>query len=146
MTDDDQTLIAYCGLYCGDCASYKGEIADLARDLRKALRDAKFERYAEGLSGVFKEYRDYDKCYATLGAMVRMRCGRGCRNGGGNPGCAIRKCCVKKGFAGCWECADSESCDRFSFLKTIHGEATDKNLRRLKTAGTAAFVKGKRDW
>ena len=24
-------LIAFCGLYCGDCPNHKGEIADLAR-------------------------------------------------------------------------------------------------------------------
>lgn len=41
--DADKKLIAYCGLYCGDCVNYKGEIADLARDLRKKLRQEKFD-------------------------------------------------------------------------------------------------------
>jgi len=35
----DTTSIAYCGLNCGDCHGFTGEISDLARDLRKALRD-----------------------------------------------------------------------------------------------------------
>ena len=35
MDKKDKNLTAYCGLYCGDCFNYKGEIADLARDLRK---------------------------------------------------------------------------------------------------------------
>jgi len=38
-----EDLVAYCGLYCGDCFNYKGEIADLARDLRKELRKTKFD-------------------------------------------------------------------------------------------------------
>ena len=37
MSKQDKNLVAYCGLYCGDCPMYKGKIADLARDLRKIL-------------------------------------------------------------------------------------------------------------
>ena len=47
----DKDLIAYCGLYCGDCFAHRGKIADLARDLRKELRQAKFDRIVESLSG-----------------------------------------------------------------------------------------------
>jgi len=43
-------LVAYCCLYCGDCFGYKGKIADLARDLRKELRAAKFAKIAEALA------------------------------------------------------------------------------------------------
>lgn len=146
MSGEDENLIAYCGLYCGDCTNYKGEVADLARDLRKKLRETKFDRTARALVPVFKEYADYDKCYNTLGAMVRMRCPRGCRNDGGNPGCKIRTCVLKKGLDGCWDCDDYESCVKFAFLKTVHGDACQKNLRRLAKNGKASFVKGKRDW
>jgi len=62
-----------------------GEIADLARDLRKKLRQEKFNRVSKGLSKYFKEFKDYEKCYVTLGAMVRLRCSRVCRDGGGPP-------------------------------------------------------------
>ena len=50
MSKEDKNLIAYCGLYCGDCPIYKGKIADLARDLRKELREARFDKTAEALS------------------------------------------------------------------------------------------------
>jgi hypothetical protein len=33
--EEDLNLVAYCGLYCGDCFSHKEKVADLARDLRK---------------------------------------------------------------------------------------------------------------
>lgn len=56
--NEDKKLIAYCGLYCGDCVNYKGEIADLARDLRKKLRQEKFDRVSKGLSKYFKEFKD----------------------------------------------------------------------------------------
>ena len=50
MSEQNKDLIAYCGLYCGDCFNYKGEIADLARDLRKKLREEKFDRVSCGLA------------------------------------------------------------------------------------------------
>ena len=49
MDEKDRSLIAYCGLYCGDCFGYKGRVADLARDLRKELRQAKFDKVAEAI-------------------------------------------------------------------------------------------------
>ncbi|MFH1015403.1 MAG: DUF3795 domain-containing protein [Chloroflexota bacterium] len=137
-------LVAYCGLYCGDCFNYKGEIADLARDLRNKLREAKFDKAAPGLSKYFKAFRDYGQCYEVLGAMVRLRCKRGCREGGGNPSCKIRICCRKRGMAGCWECAEFETCARFDFLKPIHGDATAKNLRKLRKEGIESFLKSSR--
>jgi hypothetical protein len=142
----EENLIAYCGLYCGDCFSYQGKIADLSRDLRKELRFHKFDKTAESLSGIsfFKEFEDYGRCYKVLGAMVKLRCKRGCRNGGGNPYCAIRKCCERKKYEGCWECDEYENCSKMDFLKTNHGDAHIKNLRKINKKGKKEFLKGKR--
>jgi len=108
----DTKFIAYCGLYCGDCHGFKGEIPELARDLRKALREYKYDLFADFIStySFGKDYKDYDKCYKVLGAMVKFLCKKGFRDGGGYPFCKIRKCVLKKDFDGCWECADFESC------------------------------------
>ena len=72
--DADKDKITYCGLYCGDCFIYEGKLADLARDLRKELRQSKFDKTAESLSAVpfFKAFQNYQQCYETLGAMVRL--------------------------------------------------------------------------
>lgn len=139
---EDRELIAYCGLYCGDCFNYKGEIADLARDLRKKLREARFDRVSQGLSRFFKEIKDYELCYEVLGAMVRLRCRRACHDGGGNPSCKIRACCQKKGIAGCWECAEFEACSKLDFLRPIHGDEHLKSLRKLEKQGVDGFLAG----
>ncbi len=146
MTKNNKTLIAYCGLYCGDCFNYKGEIADLARDLRKKLRESKFDRASEGLSKYFKDFKDYDTCYRVLGSMVRLRCKKACLEGGGNPNCKIRKCCKKKEIRGCFECGEFETCTKFDFLKPIHKDANLKNLKKIKKNGQDKFISGKRDW
>jgi len=142
--DENEDLIAYCGLYCGDCFNYKGEIADLARDLREKLREAKFAKVSQGLSQFFKTYENYDQCYEVLGAMVRLRCKRGCCGGGGNPACKIRLCCQKNNLRGCWECDEFETCTKFDFLKPIHADANLKNLRTIKKQGIDSFLKGAR--
>jgi hypothetical protein len=142
----DASSIAYCGLHCGDCPNHSGEIADLARDLRKKLREYHFERVAPGLATFFKPFANYEPCYETLGAMVKLRCKRGCRDNGGPPQCKIRNCCTKRDFYGCWQCADFETCEKLSFLTSTHGDAHIKNLRTIKKRGVDAFLTGKRYW
>ncbi|MBN2015999.1 DUF3795 domain-containing protein [Candidatus Dojkabacteria bacterium] len=148
MANKDEKIIAYCGLCCLDCHGYQQKIPDLARDLRKELRQSKYKKFAAFLSqnSFGKAFKNYDKCYEVLGSMVRFRCHKGCKNGGGPPFCKIRKCCQKKGIEGCWECEVCEKCEKLDYLKPVHDEGHIKNLRRLKKKGTKEFLKGKRDW
>ncbi len=147
MTNDNE-LVAYCGLYCGDCFGHKGNIADLARDLRKELRQAKFDKFAKEISQYpfAKVFEHYQECYDVLGAMVKFRCKRACKNGGGPPFCKMRKCCQKNGYNGCWECAEFETCEKLDFLSAVHDDAHIKNLRKIKKKGLEEFLKGKRFW
>lgn len=144
--NEEEKAVAYCGLYCGDCIMYKGEIADMARDLRKKLRQNKFDKVAAGISTFFKDFADYPRCYEVLGAMVKLRCRKVCRDGGGNPFCKIRACCNKKQIAGCWECDDFETCDKLEFLKAVHHDATYKNMRKIRKTGMVAFLAGTKYW
>jgi len=146
--EQNENLVTYCGLYCGDCFGYKGKIADLARDLRKELRQAKFDRQAELMSNdpFFATLKHYGQCYEVLGALVKFRCKRACRGGGGPPFCKMRKCCQKKGIEGCWQCEEFETCEKLDFLKPFHGEAHLKNLRMINKAGVDNFLKGKKYW
>ncbi len=41
--NENRNLIAYCWLYYWDCFNYKDEIVDLARNLRKRLREEEFK-------------------------------------------------------------------------------------------------------
>jgi hypothetical protein len=124
--------IAYCGLDCAVCINRKGEIADMARDLRKKLREEKFAKMAPGLAKFLKPLQNYEVGYEVLGAMVRLRCNRNCRDGGGNSFCKIRICCQKKENDGCWECDEFETCKKLDFLKPIHEDIHLKTIRKLK--------------
>jgi len=144
----DIHLIAYCGLYCQDCHGYNGKIPDLARDLRKELREVKYDKFANFIStySFGKDYKNYDECYKVLGAMVKFRCRKGCRNGGGSPFCKIRKCVLKKEYDGCWECSDFEICKELEFLKNVHGDANIKNMKKINKLGKKEFLNGKTLW
>ena len=148
MTDESKKLVAYCGLYCGDCFAHQGRIADLARDLRKEFRQARFEKTAEFLAEIpyFKELKNFDECNDVLGALVKFRCSGGCKSNGGDPGCGIRKCCKKLAIEGCWECDTFEDCDKLDFLEYTHGNAHLMNLRKIRTIGVCAFLEGNRQW
>jgi hypothetical protein len=148
MTEESKDLVAYCGLYCGDCHGYTGRVADLARDLRKELRQTRYDLFAKEMasSPYGKSYKHYDKCYEVLGQMVKFRCKRGCRKGGGNPSCKTRRCVQKKELDGCWECSEFETCIKLDSLKPVHGDAHKKNLRRLKKGSKNEFIVGKHDW
>lgn len=143
MAEDHLKNTAYCGLYCGDCSFGKGTIPDLARDLRKELRETRFEKIAEAIP--FKEFENYRECYEVLGAMVKLRC-KGCRNGSRSKFCNIAKCAIKNGFEGCWECTEFESCRKMKFLEPVHGDAHIKNLRKIRKIGVDEWAKGKRLW
>jgi hypothetical protein len=148
MTSDGKELVAYCGLYCGDCFGYQGKVADLARDLRKELRAARFDKTAEVLSeySFFDVFKGYARCYEVLGALVKFRCKRGCRSGGGSPFCRMRRCCERKGIDGCWECDAFETCEKLEFLSANHGDAHLRNLRKIRRGGIDGFLSGKRWW
>jgi hypothetical protein len=145
---EERDLIAYCGLYCGECFGYRGKIPDLARDLRKELRQAKFERTAEFMSTIsfFEVLKNYRQCYDVLGQLVKLRCKKSCKGGGGPPFCKMRICCQKKGIEGCWQCDDFETCEKLDFLKPVHLDAHLKNLRKLRKQGVDKFLAGKKYW
>ena len=65
--------------------------------------------------------------------MVKFRCKRVCKEGGGPPFCKIRKRRQKKEIDGCWQCELFTTCEKLDFLKPGHGDTHIKNLRILKS-------------
>jgi len=61
-------LLAYCGLYCGDCAGYSGETGNTAKNLMKVLEKYKFDRTAKCLFS--EKLGDNDKFCSITCAML----------------------------------------------------------------------------
>lgn len=148
MEENPLDLVTCCGLCCLDCHGHTGKIPDLARDLRKELRAAHYDKFAKSISAYpfAQAFSHYPECYELLGMMMKFRCRKSCREGGGPPFCKIRKCCQDKQLTGCWECDTRESCEKLDFLNANHGDAHRKNLEIIRKKGVEAFIRGKRHW
>lgn len=49
-------------------------------------------------------------------------------------------------IGGCWEYTDFEICEKLNFLKSAHGDANIKNLKKIQKQGVDAFLAGKKYW
>jgi len=142
MSHCGNELTAYCGLYCGDCVRYKSRAADLARDLASELQRITFDRYAKVKSASVTELGHYEECLRVLEAIAKLKCNTPCRAGGDgcSEPCEIKKCVQSGNLEGCWKCDEFERCERFDFLKRYHGDAPQKNLRKIKRYGLGEWV------
>lgn len=138
-------LIAYCGLYCGDCPRYGNKTARLAQELRRKLEASGFARAARTKKARASGYKGFPAFWEMLGMIAGFEC-PGCRKVGCSVTCRIRPCCIKRGLAGCWECAEFASCPEFRGLRAVHGKGVGYNLRALARKGPKEFVRGKRYW
>ena len=123
MSEFNLSMTAYCGLNCDDCFSYKKTVSEAAKNLRREMRSAKMKEFWKEIP-FLDEYEPFKR---TLDGLARLRCIKGCRDGGGNPWCKFRKCAQKRKIDGCWQCTDFETCGNLV-------ERHIKNIKILKKA------------
>ena len=120
-------LLAYCGIDCSKCFGYTKTISEGAKQLRRTMRAEKMKQVWPSIPFL----GDYDAFKKDLDALAGLRC-RGCLEGGGNPFCKIRKCCLKRGYRSCAQCDEFESCVKLTILEPGHKDEHLKNLRKIK--------------
>ena len=132
-------LLAYCGLYCGDCAGYSGDIADAALKLKETTQRYKFHQTAKHLFP--QELKEYGKLMKMIDFMIELRCPRTCRRiRESDVKCSISKCCRGKGFFACYECDTYETCAELKTLSGLHGDSHIKNLRAIREMGIEKWI------
>lgn len=138
-------LVGRCGLYCYECPSYTQKVANMAGDLRKQLRKDKFDKYSDMMAKMpgFEVFKNYKLCIELLELMKTIRC-KGCKAGGWDSNCKIRKCSMNKKYRGCWQCDCFESCKLLKVLEDGQENVHLKNLRKIKKSSLVAFVKNRR--
>ncbi|MFX1567531.1 MAG: DUF3795 domain-containing protein [Promethearchaeota archaeon] len=145
---DKKELLAYCGLYCGDCAGYSGEIADAAIKLNQQLTKYKFEHTAKNI--FTEKLKEYYKFHDMLQFITELKCEKICREKEDDEhSCKVRKCCREKGFFACYECESYEKCEilRTAVKKELYGDSHLKNFQSIKEMGLENWIKvGKRYW
>ena len=105
----DKKYACYCGLCCENCA-VKVKVEPAAKCLYAEMKAAGFEDVIAFIPGG-EGFWPFLKGMANEGMCVS------CRDGGGDPGCAIRICAKEKDIEMCTFCEDYP-CDKFTvFLK-----------------------------
>ena len=120
----DERYICYCGLYCENCA-VKAKIWPASKTLYDEMTNAGFGeiiKYIPGGEGFWPFLKNMAE---------RGLCGS-CKEGGGNPGCVVRKCAKEKGLIMCAFC-DSFPCENFTpFISNYPTLEQDNALAREK--------------
>jgi len=125
--EKEKVLLAYCGLYCGDCAGYSGEIANAVHNFKKKLTKYKFDRTRRVLFP--KKLKDYDKFSYMLEFITTLKCEKICRERKDDETTGkIRKCCRDKGYFACYECEIFEDCEKLKTQEELHSDAYIKNF------------------
>ena len=109
----DKKYACYCGLYCENC-SVKVKVEPAAKVLYDEMKKAGFEDVISYIPGG-------EGFWPFLKGMVDSGMCISCRDGGGNPGCAVRICAKEKGVDMCALC-ENYPCDKFAaFLDVTAG-------------------------
>ena len=138
-------LLAYCGLYCGDCLGYTGVIADAAWEFVTVLERYRFDLTAKGVFP--EELRNYDAFREALGFMAGLRCPQICREREDTgTSCEVRRCCRERSLYSCHECGGFEACEKLRFvLGGLHTDSCLRNLKAIREMGLEDWVtKGER--
>lgn len=141
----ERSLLAYCGMYCGECIGCSGVIANAAGDFLKVLDKYEFEKTAVNVFP--NDLGEYDKFIDMLEFMGGLRCKTTCRSvDGGESKCEARQCAVENGHYVCSECEEFEDCEKLdNVLGSLHTESCRMNLRAIKKMGLDAWLeKGKK--
>jgi len=101
--------ICYCGLYCENCV-VKVKIEPAAKTLLEEMKKARFEEIINFIPGG-------DKFWQFLKGMLDPGLCVSCKEGSGNPECAVRICAKEKNVEICALCK-LYPCEKFEpFLK-----------------------------
>lgn len=105
---DKLKFVTYCGLYCGLCSS-RCRTHLIAKSLRDLMSKEGYEYWGKEIPG-FKEFWKFldNLCDPDKNCP-------GCRDGGGPPFCAIRKCAKEKKVDVCVFC-DEYPCNKIQML------------------------------
>ena len=114
-------LVAYCGLNCGECGTYKGKFFRmLARELKELIEAHDHRDWVSKFGGIDFDYEEFLKgltYYTKLesGCFNENPCKGGCQV----PGCMIKPCAKERGVEICFEC-DEFPCKHFSRFLERH--------------------------
>lgn len=127
----DKKYTCYCGLYCENC-SVRAKINPAAKVLYDEMKAADFDEVVHMIPGG-------EGFWPFLKAIAENGTCDSCREGSGNPGCAIRICAKDKGVEMCALC-ERYPCEHLAELFKGHPLLKNDNAL-LRENGMEAWSK-----
>ena len=121
----------YCGLYCENCA-VKAKVEPASKILYEEMKKAGFEEIIQFIPGG-DGFWPFLKSMATDGLCIS------CKEGSGNPGCAVRICAKEKAVEMCAFC-DSYPCEKFTVFFEGY-PVLERDNALLREEGMDAWLK-----
>lgn len=130
----EKDQFAYCGLNCAKCRANFADIKVKIDALNLAFKKVNMEEIVKVIPFMRFKYSGYKKFTTFFSAECP-----GCRKGGGNPFCSIRKCSQKKSFFTCAEC--DKLCRKFNTLLKIHSDGEIQGtIAEIKRDGIDSYI------
>ena len=127
----DKTYICYCGLYCENCA-VMAKVAPAAQVLYDEMKKAGFEEIIHFIPGG-------DGFWPFLKGMAEDGLCISCKDGGGDPSCAVRLCAKEKEMEMCALCGEYP-CAKFNSLSGFRSIMENDNAL-FRDQGMDAWAK-----
>ena len=129
-------FMCYCGLYCENCA-VKAKVEPASKTLYDEMKKAGFEDIIQFIPDG-EEFWRFLKSVSEEGTCIS------CRDGSGNPGCAVRICAKEKDIEMCALC-EQYPCAKFDeFFKGYPILKNDNRLLREKGLDEWSKLQGER--
>ena len=143
MADESTRYTAFCGICCLDCIPSDRQLFAAVAELKKRLSEVQFEKYAGLKSTRIEVFKAYPTFIDVLNSIAALECRTPCREGGGPADCAIRDCCLRKHYEGCWACSDNRTCPLLVRIKSIHAN-TQYHLDLISKVGLENWLSQRR--
>jgi len=149
--------IAPCGMTCCDCNLYKSDIYEAARTFKEVIEKHEFDTFLANFSktnlSFFHDFKKIPEFMAMLEKIISMQCENVCSEAKGcsipqvdeimggivkeSNKCNVLICIESKGYEGCWECNELESCEKKKFFR-IYGNVPVENCILVRDFGKDA--------
>lgn len=92
----DSKFMAHCGLFCQDCIPSHASLFAALAHLEGLLANVHFDDYARVKGDTNEVFKEYPTFIRVLQEIKMLQCRVPCREGGGKPDCAIKRCVQSK--------------------------------------------------
>jgi hypothetical protein len=113
----ENELIAYCGIYCGNCIQLTN-VGPEAAKLCESMKKAGYEHFGSAIPG-------FEQFWSFISDLAAKNGCNGCRKDGGNPYCKVRICARSKNVEMCTSCEEYPCKELDAFLagyKMLEGD------------------------